>query len=94
VSEFSLRNRSDEMGNRMLSSLSFLKQSEHNFHMISFRDFIERLRSGKKLVELKKPVSKNLEIAGLMHSLDGRPVYVQKVMDSDFPAAGNLFSTR
>lgn len=32
--------------------------------MTSFRDFIEKLRIENKLIELKKPVSKHLELAG------------------------------
>jgi len=62
--------------------------------MKTFREFVERMVKEKRAAVLKKPVSKNLEIAGLMHALDGKPVYVPEVMDSDFPAAGNVFSTR
>jgi UbiD family decarboxylase len=62
--------------------------------MKAFREFVEKLVGEKRAAVLKKPVSKNLEIAGLMHELDGRPVYAPKVEGSDFAAAGNVFSTR
>lgn len=62
--------------------------------MNSLRDFVETLRSQKKLVEIKKEVSKNLELAGVLHALDGRPVIFRKVKDSKIPVVGNVFSTR
>ena len=63
--------------------------------MNSFRDFIEILRKEGKLIELKKPVSKHLELAGVLASLDGKAVYTDKIEEN--PGArvvGNLFSTR
>jgi len=62
--------------------------------MASFRDFVERLRNENRLKEARKPVSKRLDLAGLMHALDGTPVYVPEVSGSEFRAAGNVFSTR
>jgi len=62
--------------------------------MATFREFVERLRKENRLAIAKKPVSKDLDMAGLMHSLDGCPVYVPEVKDSDFPAVGNVFCTR
>ncbi|MBU0586741.1 UbiD family decarboxylase, partial [Candidatus Micrarchaeota archaeon] len=63
--------------------------------MNSFRDFIERLRKQGKLVELRKPVSKNLELAGLLKALDGNPVYTEQIKENkDARVAGNIFSTR
>jgi len=60
----------------------------------SFRGFVERLRGEKRAAEAKKPVPKDLDLAGLMYALDGCPVYVPKVEGSDFAAVGNVFSTR
>jgi len=62
--------------------------------MRTFRDFIEKLKEEKRLKTAKKAVSKNLDIAGLMHALDGQVVYVPEVEGSDFSAVGNVFSTR
>jgi len=62
--------------------------------MKSFRDFVETLKKEGKLKVARKPVSKHLDLAGLMLALDGTPVYVPKVEGSAFRAAGNVFSTR
>jgi 2,5-furandicarboxylate decarboxylase 1 len=62
---------------------------------MSFRDFLELLRKEKTLVELKKPVSKRLELAGVLKALDGRPVYTDKIVENPGArVAGNIFSTR
>lgn len=61
---------------------------------MKFRDFIETLKKENRIVNAKKEVSKNLDLAGLMHALDGKVVYVPEVRDSDFAAVGNVFSTR
>ncbi|MFH1221667.1 MAG: UbiD family decarboxylase, partial [Candidatus Micrarchaeota archaeon] len=63
--------------------------------MKSFRDFIEQLRKEKKLVELKKPVSKHLELAGVLKALDGQAVYTEHVKEHEGArVAGNIFCTR
>ncbi len=60
----------------------------------TFREFVQKLREAKRLAEARVPVSRHLDLAALMHALDGRPVYVQEVDGADFPAVGNVFSTR
>ncbi|VVC03272.1 3-octaprenyl-4-hydroxybenzoate carboxy-lyase [Candidatus Bilamarchaeum dharawalense] len=62
--------------------------------MLSFRDFIEKLRRQGRVKEIKKQVSKNLDLAGIMYALDGNVVYAPQVENSDFKAVGNVFSTR
>jgi 2,5-furandicarboxylate decarboxylase 1 len=62
--------------------------------MTTFRDFIQRLKKDNKLATAKKPVSKNLDMAGLMHAMDGTPVLVPEVVGSPFGAVGNVYSTR
>ncbi|MDD5339982.1 MAG: UbiD family decarboxylase [Candidatus ainarchaeum sp.] len=62
--------------------------------MNTFRDFVEKLRKEKKMAEALKPVPKHLDLAGLMHAMDGTPVYVPEVEGSEFAAVGNVFSTR
>ncbi len=63
--------------------------------MMSFRDFIDKLRKEKKLVELKKPVSKHLELAGICAVLDEKPVYTEKIEENGGArVAANVFSTR
>jgi len=61
----------------------------------SFRDFVFKLREEGRLVELQKPASLSLELAGVLASLDGKPVYTEKVAELPGSAvAGNVFSTR
>ncbi len=62
--------------------------------MTTFREFFDRLEKSGRLTVIKKPVSKNLDLAGLMHELDGKVVYAPKVEGSDFGAVGNIYSTR
>lgn len=60
----------------------------------TFRDFIEQLRRDGKVKEIKKPASKNLDLAAIMYELDGNVVYAPQVEGSEFKAVGNVFSTR
>jgi len=62
--------------------------------MTTFRGFIEKLEKEGKLAVAKKPVSKHLDLAGLMSAVDGRPLLVPEVQGSGFRAVGNVFSTR
>jgi UbiD family decarboxylase len=62
--------------------------------MKTFREFVERLKEEGRMAILKKPVSKELDLAGLVHALDGKPVYAPEVEGSSFAAVGNIFSTR
>lgn len=47
-----------------------------------------------KLARIKKPVSTNLEMAGIMKALNGKPVLFERVKGSASKVIGNLFSTR
>lgn len=60
----------------------------------TFREFAERLGKEGRLRVTKMEVQKHLDLAGLMHALDGSPVLVPEVSGSAFPAVGNVFSTR
>ncbi|MFH1095601.1 MAG: UbiD family decarboxylase [Candidatus Micrarchaeota archaeon] len=63
--------------------------------MRSFREFVSELKADGSLIELKKPISKHLELAGLLHALDGKPVLATKIKEN--PGAvvvGNVFSTK
>ena len=63
--------------------------------MKSFRDFIEQKRKEGKLVELKKPISKHLELAGLLHALDGQVVLAPQIKENPGAVvAGNVYSAR
>lgn len=61
----------------------------------SFRDFIAQLKKEKKLKDIKKQVSLNLELAGIMAALDSQPVFAEKIKETPGAVAvGNVFSTR
>ncbi len=62
--------------------------------MTSFREFIDVLKRSKRLAVAKKPISKKLDMAGLLSTVDGTPVLFPDVEGSEFSAAGNLYSTR
>lgn len=63
--------------------------------MKSFRDFVEDLKKQGRLVELKRPVSKHLELGGVLKALDGKAVYTEQIKENpDARVVGNLFSTR
>jgi len=51
---------------------------------------IQKLDESGKLVRIKKEVSTNLEIAGLMKKLDGKPVLFENIKESDYPVIANL----
>lgn len=63
---------------------------------MSFRGFIAKLREEGKLVELKRETSLKLELAGVLHALDGKAVYTEKVKELPGTArvAGNVFSSK
>ncbi len=63
---------------------------------LSFREFVEKLRKEGKLIELRKPASLKLELAGVLAALDGKAVYTEKIAELPGSAriAGNVFSTR
>ncbi|MFA6530525.1 MAG: UbiD family decarboxylase [Candidatus Micrarchaeia archaeon] len=64
-------------------------------HGLSFREFVDKLRETGELVELKKPVSKHLELAGVAAALDGKPIYAENIKEnSDARVAANVFSTK
>ncbi len=63
--------------------------------MKSFREFVAELKKDGTLVELKKPISKHLELAGVLHALDGKPVLASQIKENPGAiVAGNVFSTK
>lgn len=47
-----------------------------------------------KLLRVKKEVSRRLEAAGILKAVEPRPVLLEKVRESEFRVAGNLFCTK
>ncbi|NHJ12301.1 MAG: UbiD family decarboxylase [Candidatus Thorarchaeota archaeon] len=56
--------------------------------------YIEQLVKNGKIEQVKKPISKNLEIAGVLKALEPTPVFFEKVKESNYRVAGNLFCTK
>jgi len=61
---------------------------------MSFRGFLERQKSGGRLVAIDKTISKKLEASGLLKELDGKPVLLDRIKESKFRVAGNVFSSK
>ena len=62
--------------------------------MASFREFVEKVEKEGKLVKVKRELSKELELAGIMKYFEGSPVLAENIKGSSFRAVGNLFATR
>ncbi|MHA1936059.1 MAG: UbiD family decarboxylase [Candidatus Thorarchaeota archaeon] len=54
-------------------------------------DYINKLNEKGDLTVVSKSISKNLEIAGVLKSLEPSPVLFENVKEVDFRVAGNLF---
>ncbi|MDH4123666.1 MAG: UbiD family decarboxylase, partial [Thermoplasmata archaeon] len=61
---------------------------------MSFRSYLERLDSEKKLIRIKKEVSPEYDASAIMSELDGQAVYFEKIKGSNIPAAGGFCSSR
>ncbi|UCE09998.1 MAG: UbiD family decarboxylase [Candidatus Thorarchaeota archaeon] len=57
-------------------------------------EYIKILAQEDKLVTVKKGISKNLDIAGVLKSIEPQPALFENLIDSDFRVAGNLFCTK
>jgi len=60
----------------------------------SFRDYIEKLKMEKKLLETKKEISTNLELSSILKASEPCAVYFPEIKESEFTCAGNIFSTK
>jgi 2,5-furandicarboxylate decarboxylase 1 len=56
--------------------------------------YIRKLQKKDEITTIKKKISRNLEIAGVLKSLEPRPVLFENLSDSEFQVAGNLFCTK
>jgi UbiD family decarboxylase len=57
-------------------------------------EYIKKLQQDGKITTVSKSISKNLEIAGVLHSLEPQPVLFENVKESEFRVAGNLFCNK
>ena len=58
---------------------------------MGFREFLEKEGIVQKI---NKSISKKLEISGLLKAMDGKPLLFEEIKESEFKAAGNVFSTK
>src|SRR5512146_1466234 len=61
---------------------------------MSFRQYIQRLESRNQILHVSEPISKTYEIAGVLKQLEPRPVLFERVQESPYRVAGNLFCTK
>ena len=60
---------------------------------MSFRDFVEQLDREGMLTRIKKEVSTEYEMAGIMAAMNEKPVFFEKIKESDIPVVGGLVSS-
>ena len=60
---------------------------------MSFRSFIGQLDKEGMLTKIKKEVTNEYEMAGIMAAMNEKPVFFEKVKESDIPVAGGLVSS-
>ena len=52
---------------------------------MSLRDYIQRLDQQKKLIHVSEPISKSLEISGVLKQMEPSPALFEQVRESPFP---------
>ena len=68
--------------------------SDSEVKPLILENYIGRLQEQGKITTIRKEISKNLEIAGVLKGLEPRPVLFEKVKESEFRVAGNLFCNK
>jgi 2,5-furandicarboxylate decarboxylase 1 len=61
---------------------------------LGFRSFLEQLDKNRELIKIKKEVSAEYELAGIIDALGEKPVYFEKVKESSIPVVGGLVSSK
>ncbi len=61
---------------------------------MGLRQYLEQLINDRELVEITRPVSKQLEMAGVLKKLEPQPALFRQVKESEFSTAGNLFASK
>jgi 2,5-furandicarboxylate decarboxylase 1 len=61
---------------------------------MSLRDYLHKLDAQKKLIRVSEPISKTFEIAAVLKRMEPQPVLFERVRESAFPVAGNLFCSK
>ncbi|NLE03657.1 MAG: UbiD family decarboxylase, partial [Crenarchaeota archaeon] len=61
---------------------------------MGLRNFIEQLQKDNQLTKITKPISTEYEIASVMETLNEKPIYFEKVKESNYPVVGGLVSSK
>lgn len=61
---------------------------------MSFRKFIKQLERNGSVQHIHKPISKHLQVAGILNTLEPQPVLCHDIAESKFPVIGNLLCTK
>ena len=61
---------------------------------MGFREQLKKLEEKKEMLAVKTPVSKRLEASGILKAVEPKPVLFEKIKESEFRAAGNIFPTK
>jgi len=61
---------------------------------MSFRHFIDVMEREGRLLKINKPVSKRLEASGILAALGDRPVFFERIKESEFRVVGNLCTSK
>jgi len=61
---------------------------------LGFRSFLEQLDKNGELIKIKKEVSTEYEMAGIIDALGEKPVFFEKVKESSIPVVGGLVSSK
>ena len=61
---------------------------------MGFRSFLEQLDENGELIRIRKEVSTEYEIAGIIDALREKPVFFEKVKESNIPVVGGLVSSK
>jgi UbiD family decarboxylase len=57
-------------------------------------EYIKKLQQDGKITTISNSISRNLEIAGVLYTLEPEPVLFENVEESEFRVAGNLFCNK
>ena len=61
---------------------------------MGFRSFVEKLTKSGELTTIKKDVSTDYEMAGVIEALGEKPVLFEKPKDSTIPVVAGLVSSK
>lgn len=61
---------------------------------MSLRNYLEKLKKQGELVEVKKPISKDLDAAGFLKAVEPSPVLFHEIKETEIGVMGNLFCTK